>query len=65
MLLIKEGETGLEKGKIIKNSLIKKQNGNLFHTLAFSQVFSTVKWVYAATVKSGFGIVPGFAVSSW
>ena len=41
-----------------QNSLIKNQNGNLFHTLLFSHVFY-YQWVNAATVKfRKFGIVP-------
>ena len=32
-------ETGLEKRKMYQNSPIKNQNGNLFHTLVFGQVF--------------------------
>ena len=47
--LIKKGEKGLEKKKMYQNSLIKNQNGNLFHN----------QRVNAATVKfRKFGIVP-------
>ena len=38
-IIDQKGETGLEKRKMYQNSLLKNQNGNLFHTLVFSQVF--------------------------
>ena len=47
--------------KMYKNSLIKNQTGNLFHTLVFNQVFycSYYLQVNAATVKlRKSGIVP-------
>ena len=55
------------KRKMDQNSLIKNQNGNLFHTLVFSQVFqcSYYQRVNAATVKfRKFGIVPVSSLTS-
>ena len=35
-IIDQRGGKGLEKRKMYQNSLIKKENGNLFHTLVFS-----------------------------
>ena len=38
-MIDQKGGKGLEKGFFFQYSLIKNQNGNLFHTLVLSQVF--------------------------